>query len=179
MRGLLVIEIDEWNICGDGKCIHTQLGGEERGSPVFVYDCFHTLQFSTVTDHRDSSTPASNDQNSMTYKRADNAELNDLNGLRRRNHAAVAARSIFDNLPCKVALALFGLFTGVKGPDWFGGMPHRGIVRANHCLSHHANYGHIQSRRRQFIAQRLREQITDLSLAGGATNIQRLSGNLV
>jgi hypothetical protein len=58
-------------------------------------------------------------------------------------------------------------------------MEEGGISGIDERLRDQADYGSVQARSRQFIGQGLREQVADLSLAGGSTDIEGLDGYLI
>ena len=173
--GLLVVEVNVIGVGRDGEQVDSQFDGEQSRGPVFVDDRFQPLQLTADSNHWNTAAAGGDYQHVPRNQRADDIQFDDLQRLRRRDDPAIAARRVFDDVPAQAAPFLFRVASRVERTDRLGGMPHRGIVRRDHRLRDQADNRNIESGSRQFIAERLLQEISNLALAGGAAHVQRLA----
>ena len=178
LRGFLVVQIHEVGVGGNNKQIYAEVGGQRRGGAVFVDDGFDALQSSVVPDHRNPSASARDDQHALLDQIANDLEFNNVNRIRRRNHAAITAGRVLDDLPSEKAFAFLGIGARIERTDRLAGVLHRGIVWRHQALGKNRRNRHVQIGQLQFGLQRLLEKISDLTLGRGATNVQRMPRDL-
>src|SRR5579872_334084 len=179
LHRLLVVEVDKIDVGGDGKQINAEFGSKKRRSSIFVDNGLDAFDLIPIANYRDSSASARDYEHSLAHQRSNDCLFHDRYRFRRRYDAPVSARRIFDNLPSHVAPALFRLRQRVERTDGLAGLSHRRIISPHFRLCDQADHWHLQTGGPQFVAEGLREQISDFPLAARAANIQSLSRNLV
>ena len=136
------------------------------------------MQSSVLPDHRNASASAGDDQYTLPDQITNDLQFNNVNRLGRRNHTAITAGRILDDLPSEEALALLSVGVRIERTDRFGRVRHRGIVGRHQALGNHGRNRHVQIRQLQFGLERLLEKISDLTLGRGAANVQRVARDL-
>ncbi len=131
-----------------------------------------------VPDHGNPSASARDDQHALLDQISNDFQFNNVNRIGRWHHAAITAGCILHDLPSKKALAFLGIGARIERADGFAGVLHRGIVGRDQALGENRRNRHVQTGLLQFGLQGLLEKISDLTLSRGATNVQRMTGDL-
>ncbi len=131
-----------------------------------------------LPDHGNPSASAGDDQHTLLDQISNDLQFNNVNRLRRRNHAAITAGRVLHDLPSEKALAFLGIGARIERTDGLAGVLHRRIVRRHQALGENRRNRHVQTGLLQFGLQRLLEKISDLTLGRGAANVERVPRDL-
>ena len=175
---LLVVEIDKVCVGGDDEEVGAKMGSEQRRCAVFVDHCLDADDVLAFARHRDAAPATSNDQHSALNQTADDFKFNNLDGLRRRDHAAIAAGGVFHDLPTQLTPAFRSLLARVERTDGLGRMLHRRVVERNDGAGDYADDRDLDASRTKFAFHSLPEDVADLALCRRPAYIERLCWNL-